>query len=90
MYFSLFVLFLILIIGPIVGSKYINFTLSVMELQQPSDWNNNDTLGSSQTGTALAAKNTAAGTSGSGSSASASASSSAGAARRMVYFTYDS
>ncbi|KAK5126315.1 hypothetical protein LTR85_010551 [Meristemomyces frigidus] len=54
MYFSMFFLFLILIIGPIIASKFISFSINIMQLQQPSDWNNNDTIGTTQTGTALA------------------------------------
>jgi len=54
MYFSMFFLFLILIIGPIIASKFVSFSITLMQLQQPSDWNNNDTIGTTQTGTALA------------------------------------
>ncbi|EMC99957.1 glycosyltransferase family 48 protein [Baudoinia panamericana UAMH 10762] len=52
MYFSMFVLFLVLIIGPIIASPYVSFSVAFMELQQPTNWMNNDTLGTSQTGTA--------------------------------------
>ena len=77
LYFSMFVLFIVLIVGPIVASKFVNFKLDVMELQQPSDWNNNDTSGS-DTGTAVG-----------GAAASATASPGAKLVRKMM-FTYDS
>merc|ERR1712230_317677 len=82
LYFSLFVLFLVLMIAPtVVRQLGITPELDIMQLQQPNDWKNNDTLGSSQTGTALG---TAAAT---GASASAS-----GSAERMrrAYFYYES
>lgn len=71
----MFFLFLILIIGPVIVSKFINTpSLNVFQLQQPDNWNNNDTLGTSQTGTALLA---------------AAATSAGGKMRRTVMFTYD-
>ncbi|EME40368.1 glycosyltransferase family 48 protein [Dothistroma septosporum NZE10] len=77
LYFSMFVLFIVLIVGPIVASKFVSFKLNVMELQQPSDWNNNDTSGS-DTGTAVG-----------GAAATATASAGAKLVRKMM-FTYDS
>merc|ERR1711939_631026 len=82
LYFILLVLFLVLVIAPtVVRQLGITPELDIMQLQQPNDWKNNDTLGSSQTGTALG---TAAAT---GASASAS-----GSAERMrrAYFYYES
>merc|ERR1711967_212233 len=82
LYFSLFVLFLILMVAPTVARQMgVSVSLDIMQLQQPTDWKNNDTLGSSDTGTALG---TAAAT---GASASAS-----GSAERMrrAYFYYES
>ncbi|KAI6825602.1 1,3-beta-glucan synthase component [Hortaea werneckii] len=82
LYFSLFVLFLVLMIAPTVARQMgVSVSLDIMQLQQPTDWKNNDTLGSSDTGTALG---TAAAT---GASASAS-----GSAERMrrAYFYYES
>jgi 1,3-beta-glucan synthase len=84
LYFSMFFLFLILIIGPIIASKYVKFSLDILQLQQPSNWNNNDTIGTSQTGTAIAGG--AAATAGAGG---ASASSSSGLNRRVM-FSYNS
>lgn len=53
LYFSMFVLFIILMVGPVIAKKLIDIPkIDIMELQQPSDWNNNDTT-NSQTGTAL-------------------------------------
>jgi 1,3-beta-glucan synthase len=75
LYFSMFVLFLVLIIGPVIVSKFMKVpSLSIMQLQQPDNWNNNDTLGTSQTGTALVA---------------AAATSAGAATKRAVMFTYN-
>jgi len=75
LYFLMFFLFLILIIGPVIASKFIATPkLSIFALQQPDNWNNNDTLGTSQTGTALLA---------------AAATSAGSKMRRTVMFTYD-
>ncbi|KAK0305545.1 1,3-beta-D-glucan synthase [Friedmanniomyces endolithicus] len=79
MYFSMFVLFLVLIVGPIIASKFIHFSLSILELQQPSNWMNNDTLGTSQTGTALA-----------GGAAATSVGAGANGLRPRVMFSYNS
>lgn len=44
LFFSLFVLFLILVAGPAIVVKFMEVPpLDVFELQQPTDWNNNDT-----------------------------------------------
>ncbi|KXS98790.1 hypothetical protein AC579_8933 [Pseudocercospora musae] len=70
LYFSMFVLFIVLIVGPIIAKKFIgNIKLDVMNLQQPSNWKNNDTS-ASETGTGVAggAKATASATRGSSSS----------------------
>ncbi|KAH9819855.1 Glycosyltransferase family 48 protein [Teratosphaeria destructans] len=74
LYFSMFVLFIILVVGPVIASKFISVPkLDIMQLEQPDNWNNNDTLGTSQTGTALGA----------------AAATSAGAVKRSVMFTYN-
>lgn len=53
MYFSMFVLFIILIVGPVIAKKFITVpSISILELQQPTDWDNNDTS-ASVTGTAV-------------------------------------
>ena len=53
LYFFLFIVFLLLIVGPIVASKFISINMDLpLDLLQPTGLNNNDTL-SSQTGTAL-------------------------------------
>lgn len=70
----MFVLFIVLIIGPIIASKFVNFQLNILQLQQPSNWNNNDTLGTSQTGTALL-----------GAGAAATGSGTAGLKPRMMF-----
>ncbi|KAI7377088.1 1,3-beta-glucan synthase component, partial [Hortaea werneckii] len=81
LYFSLFVLFLVLMIAPTVARQMgVSVSLDIMQLQQPNDWKNNDTLGSSDTGTAL------------GTAAATGASASASGAERMrrAYFYYES
>lgn len=83
LYFSLFFLFLILIIGPTIAAGFISPTIDIMDLQQPTNWNNNDTLGSSDTGTALAS---GAAATGSASGGSAFASSSGAAKRAFFYY----
>jgi len=50
LYFIIFVVFLALVIGPLIAGKYLHFTFSTLELQQPTGWNNNDTS-STPTGT---------------------------------------
>ena len=81
MYFSMFVLFLVLIIGPTIASRFISFSIDIMELQQPSNWKNNDTLGTSQTGTALAGGGAAATSVGAGANSGLN---------RRVMFSYNS
>lgn len=65
----------------VVAHFYIPTLDTGFNLMQPNSWKNNDTLGSSDTGTALG---TAAAT---GDSATASATA---AAMRRAYFYYDS
>ena len=44
LYFTMFILFMALIIGPVVVKKFINLDLSIpMQLMQPTHQNNNDT-----------------------------------------------
>lgn len=77
LYFAMFVLFLALIVGPIVAGKYIPTTVSTnipFHLYQPTGQNNNDTRGSTPTGTGALA------------GASASATASAAAKRMAVLF----
>ncbi len=66
LYFIMFIIFLCLIIGPIVASKFMGKLPSIpMDLLQPTGLDNNDTS-SSATGSALnglGAKNTGAATS---------------------------
>ena len=70
----MFVLFIILMVGPVIAKKFISIPkINIMELQQPSNWNNNDTSGS-QTGTAL----------GSGARATATARASATRGSKMM------
>lgn len=79
LYFSLFFIFIALIVGPIVASKFVD-TGSIdlpMNLIQPNNWNNNDTT-SSETGTMVVGG--AAATGGADSSSSATADS-----RRMMF-----
>lgn len=48
------VVFLALIVGPIVAKRFVSIPGGIpLDLLQPTGQNNNDTLGSSQTGTAL-------------------------------------
>ncbi|KAF2399780.1 1,3-beta-glucan synthase component FKS1 [Trichodelitschia bisporula] len=51
LYFVLLVIFIALIVGPLVASRYIKFNFKVADLVQPTGRNNNDTF-SSETGTA--------------------------------------
>lgn len=49
----MFVLFLVLVVGPVIVKKFMDIPkIDVMNLQQPNDWNNNDTS-ASETGTAV-------------------------------------
>jgi 1,3-beta-glucan synthase len=48
------VVFVALIVGPVVARKFVSIPSGIpMDLLQPTGQNNNDTLGHSQTGTAL-------------------------------------
>lgn len=80
LYFVLLVLFLVLFIGPSIAGKYVPSSVTSMlsstSLVQPTGQNNNDTIGSTQTGTGAADYSGALLTM-SSSSASASASSNA-------------
>ena len=67
LYFIMLVVFVALIVGPIVAKRFVSIPSGIpLDLLQPTGQNNNDTLGSSQTGTALlgggAATSGAAGT----------------------------
>lgn len=54
LYFVMLVIFVALIVGPVVARKYVNIPSGIpMDLLQPTGQNNNDTLGRTQTGTAL-------------------------------------
>jgi len=67
LYFFILIIFIALIVGPIVASKFLTMNVSIpMQLLQPTGLNNNDTSGS-HTGTAQGGKavETAASTSGS-------------------------
>lgn len=53
LYFTMFIIFLLMIIGPIVASKFMTSLPSIpMNLLQPTGQNNNDTSGE-RTGSAL-------------------------------------
>lgn len=68
LHFFLLLIFILLIAGPLVASKFIKSLPSIpMQLIQPTGLNNNDTKGTSQTGTAVES-NGAAATSGGSSS----------------------
>jgi 1,3-beta-glucan synthase len=75
------VVFVALIVGPIVAKRFVSIPGGIpMDLLQPTGQNNNDTLGSSQTGTALlgggAAATSGGGGGGGGNGAAAPAKSS--------------
>ena len=54
LYFGMLVIFLALIIGPVIAKRFVTIPGGIpMDLLQPTGQNNNDTLGTSQTGTAL-------------------------------------
>lgn len=86
LYFFLLVVFLALMIGPSVAGKYIpsslTSSLSSTGLIQPTGLSNNDTIGSSQTGTGAASYSGALLTM---TSASASASSTDSAAKIRLF-----
>lgn len=77
LYFAMLILFLVLVIGPVIVKNFIAIpVISVLNLQQPTGQDNNDTS-NSNTGTALAgviaSTGGAAGGGGGGSTATASA-----------------
>jgi len=78
MYFTMFVLFIVLIVGPIIASRFLKDLPNIPDqLIQPTGLNNNDTS-NSQTGTAEA-----------GGAAATSAAATAGAFRRsFASFAY--
>jgi 1,3-beta-glucan synthase len=54
LYFFMLVVFVALIVGPVVARRFVNIPKGIpMDLLQPTGQNNNDTLGRTQTGTAL-------------------------------------
>lgn len=71
------VVFLALIVGPVVARRFVKIPSSIpLNLLQPTGQNNNDTLGRTQTGTALlggGAAATGGGAAGTGNGAAASA-----------------
>lgn len=76
LYFTMFVLFMVLIVGPVILKKFVTFKVDLpLQLQQPSDWNNNDTSG----------KHTGTGVKG----AAASATSTAGSKLVRMMFEYN-
>ncbi|THW56617.1 1,3-beta-glucan synthase component GLS1 [Aureobasidium pullulans] len=82
LYFTLFVIFIVLIVAPMVAGKFLDLPVTTlpMNLMQPTNLKNNDTT-SQTTGTAVAGATDAAGTSGGSSESSA-------AARRFAHFMY--
>lgn len=73
----MFVLFILLMVGPVIAKKFIAIPkIDIMELQQPADWNNNDTS-ASETGTAV------------NGGAEATASSTRDASKLMARMMYD-
>jgi 1,3-beta-glucan synthase len=83
LYFTLLVIFVGLLVGPLFAKDHISFTppSSLAELIQPVGFNNNDTRGTTQTGTGVGGEatatdangNTAAATTSSASQASSTA-----------------
>lgn len=70
LYFALFILFLVLMIGPVIVRQFISINLSIpLELLQPTGQNNNDTSASA-TGSSLIAGGAAASAGGGGGGAS--------------------
>ena len=61
LYFALLVLFVGLLVGPLFAKDHISFTppSSLAELIQPVGFNNNDTRGTTQTGTGVGGEATA-------------------------------
>lgn len=60
LYFALLILFLVLIVGPSLAGKYVPASITGMldstnlQLVQPTNLDNNDTIGATQTGTGAA------------------------------------
>lgn len=66
LYFALFILFLVLMIGPVIVRQFISINLSIpLQLMQPTGQNNNDTSASA-TGSSLIAGGAAASAGGGG------------------------
>ena len=61
LYFTLLVIFVGLLVGPLFAKDHISFTppSSLAELIQPVGFNNNDTRGTTQTGTGVGGEATA-------------------------------
>jgi 1,3-beta-glucan synthase len=73
LYFAMFILFLVLMIGPVIVRNFISFNLSIpLELMQPTGQNNNDTSASA-TGSSLIGAVGASGGGGGGGGGSATA-----------------
>lgn len=71
LYFFMLVVFVALIVGPAVARRFVSIPKGIpMNLLQPTGQNNNDTLGRTQTGTALLGGGAAA-TGGAGAGAGA-------------------
>lgn len=69
LYFAMFALFVVLIVGPLVAKKSLTSLPDIpMDLVQPTGLNHNDTKGTSETGTG-AAGGAAAATTGAASTA---------------------
>jgi len=85
LYFSMFVLFLVLIVGPVIVKKFMDIpTINILDLQQPTNWNNNDTS-ASDTGTAVGSGARATGT-GARASSTRSRTGSSNSNNRMLMF----
>jgi len=85
MYFMMFFLFFILVVGPVIVVKFMAVPqLDIMTLQQPTNWNNNDTT-AKETGNGLPGDADST-----GADATASASASAFAFKHMARFVYES
>lgn len=70
LYFAMFALFVVLIVGPLVAKKSLTSLPDIpMDLVQPTGLNHNDTKGTSETGTGAAGGAGAAATSGAASTA---------------------
>lgn len=86
LYFAMFILFLVLMIGPVIVRNFISFNLSIpLELMQPTGQNNNDTSASA-TGSSLIAGGAAASAGGGGGGGGGSATAAATAAATGLNF----